>query len=155
MTHIAVPVSFKDERRNDGMVFAFALVALGQYRHDYIDLFQSPSFVEHTQLLALVEVSSGGYPGPSGVSDCKKDVSDVVKLEADKEDWNFDGVMTAAEASGSDLRVIFRELRTKCRAVHTEVCFGLINVVKMANHCITFEYPQNKSDREFQNTQRK
>lgn len=58
--------------------------------------------------------------------------------------------MSTAEADGSGLRGKVFELKTECRAVHTEVPAGLVDVVRMAKCSITLEMQLRESDRELQ-----
>lgn len=46
----------------------------------------------------------------------------VIVDEADKENVELDGVLTAAEADGCNLRGKFRKLQTECRAAHSGGC---------------------------------
>lgn len=59
-------------------------------------------------------------------------MSDVVFADADKEDRDFDGVLTAAETDGSSFQREFRELKSDGRAVRVEVAAGLVDVVQIA-----------------------
>lgn len=63
----------------------------------------------------------------------------VVVEEDDKEDWDLDGAMTAAEAGESSLRGKCCEIQYECRALHTEVPDGFIDAMQMAKIMITFE----------------
>lgn len=47
--------------------------------------------------------------------------------------------MNAAEVDESDLHGKFRELQTKCRAVHTESLAGFSDVGRIANRSIALE----------------
>lgn len=70
--------------------------------------------------------------------------------EVDEEDWNLDGVVTAAEADKSDLRGKLHELQTAFLAVHIEIFAGLVDVVQMTEHSVTLEEQLRNSDRELQ-----
>lgn len=54
--------------------------------------------------------------------------------------------MFAADAYGSGLRGIFRELQTDCWAVHTKLLAGLVDVRQMASGNITLKELLRKSD---------
>lgn len=71
---------------------------------------------------------SGGV-GPSGLSGGKKIASKVLVVEADKDNWVLNGMITAAEAGRSGLRGKFNELQTECWAMHAEVSAGLDKVL--------------------------
>lgn len=60
-----------------------------------------PSLAEQSQLGASLGSNNGGGARPSVVRSGKRDVFDVVVVEADEKDWYLNGMMTAAEANGS------------------------------------------------------
>lgn len=68
----------------------------------------------------------------------EQEVSDVVIAEeADKEDWDFDGAMTAAEGNGSGLRGKLHKFHTEFRAVYTNVPAGLVDAEQMCSFSIS------------------
>lgn len=89
--------------------------------------------------LTLLEANIGGAAGPSDVRSGMEDASKVFILDADEEYWDLGRVTTAAEADGSGLWVKFRELQTKCLAVHTDMPAGLVDVVEIAKRIIKLE----------------
>lgn len=63
----------------------------------------------------------------------------VVVKEADEENWDLDGVLTAAGTDGNCLCGKFCELQTQCRPVHSEVPADLVVMLRMAKCSITRE----------------
>lgn len=58
-------------------------------------------------------------------------------VEADKEDKDLVGVMTAARVDGSCLREKFWELQIECRTVHKEATIYFSDALQMVNSSIT------------------
>lgn len=78
----------------------------------------------------------------------------AVAEDADNEDWDLDGVITAAGVKESGLRGNSRECQIEFQEVHTEVFVGLIELVQIAKRSITLEGQLRDSDSKLQKIQR-
>lgn len=102
------------------------------HRYD-ADLFKFPSFVEQSQFVALLSANNSGGASSSVVYNGEEEECNVfVEKEADEEDWNLDGVITAAEPDDRVPRRRFSGLQTERRAVLTEVLAVLVDALQMA-----------------------
>lgn len=99
--HLADFVHFRGEQCDDDQNVTFAQAALDQCRHNGMDLFQAPHFAEQSQFIASFRTSNGGGARSSCALSGEEEGSDVVAVDADKDDWDYDGVMTADEEDGT------------------------------------------------------
>lgn len=89
---------------DDGDVVAFAQVARDRSRPDSADLLQISSLTEQFQFVAILWTNSNDGAGPGGVRRGGEEVSDSMKAErVDKEAWDPDRMITAAESKGIGL----------------------------------------------------
>lgn len=98
-------------------------------------------------MAAFLGANKGGSVGASGVRSGEDHMSDVVVVEAGKDDSDFEDMMTAAEARESVFREKVHELLHGCLIGHTKVPGSLVKIImQMAKHCATFEEPLRESD---------
>lgn len=71
---------------------------LHRYRCDDTYLFRVPSIIEQVQMVASLRANNGAAPAPSTVSIGEEEISNVFVMEADKDEWDLEGVMAAAKA---------------------------------------------------------
>lgn len=122
ITYPAVPLSYRNEWRNNVMGVALAHMALHRYSRNGTGLFQIPSIAETSQFVSLPRLNNSSIAGPTGVRSGNDKVSDAGVVEAaDKAGWYLDGVMTAAQTKENDTQQKFCELQTECWVGHTEV----------------------------------
>lgn len=100
-------------------------MALDQFHCDGTCRSQTPGFLEQNQFVAFHRANNNGGPSSKRLCSTKIEVSSaVVAEEADEEDRDPDGVMTAVEVDESSFQETFHEFQAECRAVPIRVLPG-------------------------------
>lgn len=96
----------------------------------------------------------GGSPSVIPARGSKEKMLEFVFVEAAIENWDLDGVMTAAKINVSGPRGKYREWHAMCWEAHTEVFAGFVDVVCITKRIITLEENVRKRYIKLQKTQR-
>lgn len=100
ITHSVVPVHYE----TSDATMKWVLLSLWRHLTNIIEMIRTSSKLRVLRFVASRRASNGGGAGPSGVRSGEIEVFGVVVVQdTDKENWDLDGVIIAAEAKRNGL----------------------------------------------------